>query len=63
MTAAVETQEQEQVQEVTIEEGSVVKVGRKQYTVARVGKECKLVHKDGSEIWRHSRTVAKLQAS
>lgn len=75
MEAAAQTQE-EQVEEVTveevaapaaqaevpvIEEGSVVTVARKKYTVARVGKECKLVHKDGSELWRHSRTVARLQ--
>lgn len=43
-----------------LEIGAKVKIGRKQYELVRVGKECKLVSKQGEEIWRHSRTVARL---
>jgi hypothetical protein len=46
-----------------LSEGQKVKIGRKQFTVVRVGKECKLVDRSGNEIWRHSRTLEKLTAA
>lgn len=45
-----------------LSEGQKVKIGRKQFTVVRVGKECKLVDRSGNEIWRHSRTIERLLA-
>lgn len=46
--------------EPTIEVGTKVKIGRKQFEVAWVGKEVKLADKAGETLWRHSRTVARL---
>ena len=40
--------------------GQQVKVGCKRYAVEWVGKEVKLVDKQGEVLWRHSRTVARL---